>query len=202
MICFLFLVETYLTNDNLPILTNFARANAGWIRLELLSNCKSLSIYNYEQILHALCSKSSDIIELSLFEPRCVRRRSQPLTEESIQNTRTVIVTGLPMDLSTDQLIEFFHGFYPVEGLKRIPSFSQRFPGKIHVMFKTSSDALTFVEQSQRISIKYIDYHSSHAYPIVCQMLNNLPTLPKAKPFSTRLANLSGKSIEVLIPLI
>ena len=164
-----------------------------------------MSIYNYEQILRALCSKSSDIIELSLFEPRCVRRRyhrSQPLTEESIQDTRTVIVTGLPMDLSTDQLSDFFRGFYPVEGLKRIPSFSQRFPGKIHVMFKTSSDALAFVEKSKRIPIKYIDYPSSHAYPIVCQMLNNPLTIPKAKPFSTRLANLSGKSIEVLIPLI
>lgn len=147
-------------------------------------------MYTYEQILHGLCSKSSNVIELSLFEPRCIRRRrSQPLTEESIPNTRTVIVIGLPMDVSENQLGEFFARFYPIENLEKHPSFSQRFPGKVHVIFKTSANALAFVEQSKRVPMKYINY------PIVCQMLNNI----KIKSVSSPPVNLSGKSIEVLL---
>lgn len=153
----------------------------------MLNNCKTLSVYNYETILHALYSKASNIIELSAFEPRCVRRR-QSCAEASSQDTQTVVVTGLPVDSCTENLFEFFNRWYPVRDVRKIPSFSQRVPGKTHVIFETSSDARTFVQQS----IEYIDQHSFRAYPLVCQMLNDRPNFLQGKSFSSRLANPSG----------
>ncbi|UJR13996.1 hypothetical protein I4U23_000996 [Adineta vaga] len=92
-------IEAYLTEANLrndQILVNCARENHGWIRLELLSRYKTLSSYSYDKILHALQNTQSNEIELSTFEPRCIRRRYQIFGNN---NTRTVIIHGLPHDV-------------------------------------------------------------------------------------------------------
>ena len=188
----MFIVEAYITEDNLradSVLNKYARENDGWIRLELLSRCSKLSCYNYDTILAALQTKQSNLIELSSFEPRCIRRRRcQPLTEHSIQ--AVVVVTGLPLDVRDEDLIEFFNRFYPIRDISRVYSFSKRFQGKIHVIFNKSQDALAFVQRSILNTIRYTDDHllpSSNGYPLVCQMLNDQPKIFQGKSFSTRL---------------
>jgi len=186
-----FVVEAYITEDNLKTdytLANYAHENNGWIRLELLSRCKKLSKYNYDTILYALSSKKSNIIELSSFEPRCIRR-CQPLTRDSIQNTQTVVITGLPDDVRYEELIEFFNRFYPVKDIIKIPSLSNRLTGKIHVIFNKSEDALAFVHQSKLTSIIYVNDNS---YTIVCKLLNEKDFI-KEKSFSNRLTNHSSR---------
>ncbi len=195
----MFIVEAYITEDNLrtdSILDKHARENDGWIRLELLKRCSKLSVYNYDTILNALRTKQSNLIELSSFEPRCIRRRCQPLTEHSIQDTQTVVVvTGLPLDIQYEELIEFFNRFYPIRDITKVYSFSKRFQGKIHVIFNKSQDAFAFVQRSKLNTIRYInDDHllpSSNGYPLVCQMLNDQPKIFQGKSFSTRLNNQS-----------
>jgi len=170
-----FVVEAYITEDNLKtdhILARCVRENDGWIRLELLSRCNKLSCYNYDRILHALYSKGSNVIELSSFEPRCIRRRCQPLTGDSIQNNRTVIVTGLPHDIKCEELIGFFNRFYPIEEIKMFSS-SKRFNGEIHVIFNKSQDALAFVQQSKLTPINYGNDQSFNGYTLVCKLLND-----------------------------
>jgi RNA recognition motif-containing protein len=195
MIVFCFVVEAYITEGNLKTdytLANCARENNGWIRLELLNRCTKLSCYNYDTILRALCSKQSNLIELSSFEPRCIRRRCQPLTEHSIQDTENVVViTGLPLDVRYEELIEFFHRFYPIREITKIYSYSNRFQGKIHVIFNESQDALAFVQRSKLSSIIYANDQSFNGYPLVCQMLNDEQKFFQGKSFSTRLNNQS-----------
>jgi hypothetical protein len=90
----LFVVEAYITEDNLKTdntLANYARDNDGWIRLELLSRCNKLSKYNYDIILHALHFAQSNNVELSPFEPRCIRHRRQSIRKDSIQDNRKTI---------------------------------------------------------------------------------------------------------------
>ncbi|CAF3105353.1 unnamed protein product [Rotaria sp. Silwood2] len=202
-------IESYITDANLNndyIIANCVRENDGWIRLELLSRCNKLSSYNYDTILQALHSKYSNIIELSSFTPRCIRHRCQPLTGDSIQDNRTVIVTGLPYDARHEELIEFFNHFYPVKEIKMF-SLSNRFNGIIHLIFKQSQDALEFVQRSKLTRILYVRDNSqqlSNGYDIACKMLtdnvnkdfieqNNQQNFIKGRPFSTRLANLSSR---------
>ncbi|CAF0999056.1 unnamed protein product [Rotaria sordida] len=203
-------IEAYITDDNLNndyIIANCICENDGWIRLELLSRCNRLSSYNYDTILQALHSKYSNIIELSSFTPRCIRRRCQPLTGDSIQDNRTVVVTGLPYDVRHEELIEFFNHFYPVKEIKMF-SLSNRFNGTIHIIFKESQDALKFVQQSKLMPILYVNNNLSQlskGYTIVCKMLidddinnnfikqNHQQNFLKGKSFSTRLANLPSR---------
>ncbi|CAF4571499.1 unnamed protein product, partial [Rotaria sp. Silwood2] len=198
------MTDANLNNDY--IIANCVRENDGWIRLELLSRCNKLSSYNYDTILQALHSKYSNIIELSSFTPRCIRHRCQPLTGDSIQDNRTVIVTGLPYDARHEELIEFFNHFYPVKEIKMF-SLSNRFNGIIHLIFKQSQDALEFVQRSKLTRILYVRDNSqqlSNGYDIACKMLtdnvnkdfieqNNQQNFIKGRPFSTRLANLSSR---------
>ncbi|CAF3625718.1 unnamed protein product [Rotaria sp. Silwood1] len=171
-------IEAYITDDNLNndyIIANCVHENDGWIRLELLSRCNKLSSYNYDTILQALNSKHSNIIELSSFTPRCIRRRCQPLTGDSIQDNRTVIVTGLPYDARHEELIEFFNRFYPVKEIKMF-SLSNRFNGIIHIIFKKSQDAQEFVQRSKLIRILYVNDNSLQSYnnyTITCKMLTD-----------------------------
>jgi RNA recognition motif-containing protein len=131
------------------------------------------------------------LIELSSFEPRCIRRRCQPLTEHSIQDTQTVVVvTGLPLDVEYEELFEFFNRFYPIRDIIKIYSLSNRFQGKIHVIFNKSQDALAFVQRSKLSSIIYANDQSSNGYPLVCQTQQNIF---QGKSFSTRLNNQSTR---------
>ena len=102
----MFAVEAYITEDNLTsdkTIGNCARENDGWIRLELLSRCNKLSQYSYDTILHALYVAPSNIIQLSTFDPRCIRRRCPSVTKDSIQDNRANISTDLPYNFSNKQ---------------------------------------------------------------------------------------------------
>jgi hypothetical protein len=174
----LIIVEAYITDDNLKSdynLSKYTSENDGWIPLKFLSFCNQFSIYNYDTILHALHSKRSNIIELSSFEPQCIRRRCQSLKEDSIQNNQTVIINGLPREVKYEELIEFFNRFYPVYEIKMFSSFN-RFNGKIHVIFQKAQDALAFVQQSKLTSVVYVNddlLQLCHGYTLICKMLDD-----------------------------
>ena len=192
---FSFVVEAYSTDSTFA---NYERENDGWIRLELLRQYSKLSSYNYETILNALTSKPSNLIELSSFQPRCIRRRRcQPFSGDRAQDDggNVVLVSGLPFDVRKEDLIEFFNRFYPVKNVMNVDSFSRRFPGKIQVIFNKSQDAVAFVQQSKLSPIRYI--HSDP--PLVCQMFNAPPKSVQRKSFSTRLNNHSGEALETAI---
>mgnify|MGYP001951542848 CR=1 FL=1 len=121
-------------------LAKYKYENNEWIPLKQISLLNKLSIYNYETILNAICSKRSDIIELNLCESVCIRRRrrwhrsiKQSFIKENSDFYRTVIVNGLPRDAKYEELIEFFNHFYPVSKIKMfsfsstINSFNFRF---------------------------------------------------------------------------
>ncbi|CAF1144863.1 unnamed protein product [Adineta steineri] len=202
-------IETYINEDNLkndPVLANYANKNNGWIRLELLTRCHKLSCYSYDKILKALHSKQSNTIELSSFEPRCIRRRYQILIDDSIQDNRTVIVTGLPRNIKCEELIEFFNRFYPIQEIKMFSS-TNKFNGKIHVIFNKLSDALAFVQRSTLSSIIYVNddvLQTCNGYTLTCKLLNDeinkdlikqndQHSFIKGKSFSTRLTTHSSR---------
>ncbi|CAF1417535.1 unnamed protein product [Rotaria magnacalcarata] len=203
-------IETYIIDDNLNndyTVTKYANENEGWIRIELLSRSNRLSCYNYDTIVSALSSKQSNLVELSSFQPRCIRRRCQPLTGDSIQDNRTVVVvvSGLPYDARHGELIEFFNRFHPVKEVKMF-SLSNRFNGTIHLIFEATQGAIAFVSQSKLIPIIYVTNNQHKLYDghtLVCNILNdevnngdikqNVPlSFIKGKSFSTRLGNQSS----------
>ncbi|CAF4927700.1 unnamed protein product, partial [Rotaria magnacalcarata] len=202
--------ETYIIDDNLNndyTVTKYANENEGWLRIELLSRSNRLSCYNYDTIVSALSSKQSNLVELSSFQPRCIRRRCQPLTGDSIQDNRTVVVvvSGLPYDARHGELIEFFNRFHPVKEIKMF-SLSNRFNGTIHLIFEATQGAIAFVSQSKLIPIIYVTNNQHKLYDghtLVCNILNdevnngdikqNVPlSFIKGKSFSTRLGNQSS----------
>lgn len=170
------LVEAYITPDNLNadnILANCVQENDGWIRLELLSRCNKLSSYNYDKILKALSSIKSNQIELSSFEPRCIRLRCQLSTGENIQGSRTVVVTGLPYGVQHDDLVEVFNRFYPIQEIRMLSLFN-RFSGEIHIIFHKRQDALDFVQQSKQNPAMHTNnnlHQLCHEYGLDCKML-------------------------------
>ncbi|CAF3650282.1 unnamed protein product [Rotaria socialis] len=202
-------IETYIIDDNLNndyTVTKYANENEGWIRIELLSRSNRLSCYNYDTIVSVLSSKQSNLVELSSFQPRCIRRRCQPLTGDSIQDNRmVVVVSGLPYDARHGELIEFFNRFHPVKEIKMF-SLSNRFNGTIHLIFEATQDAISFVSQSKLIPIIYVTNNLHKLYDghtLVCNILNdevnngdikkNIPlNFIKGKSFSTRLGNRSS----------
>ncbi|CAM4747020.1 unnamed protein product [Rotaria magnacalcarata] len=203
-------IETYIIDDNLNndyTVTKYANENEGWLRIELLSRSNRLSCYNYDTIVSALSSKQSNLVELSSFQPRCIRRRCQPLTGDSIQDNRTVVVvvSGLPYDARHGELIEFFNRFHPVKEIKMF-SLSNRFNGTIHLIFEATQGAIAFVSQSKLIPIIYVTNNQHKLYDghtLVCNILNdevnngdikqNVPlSFIKGKSFSTRLGNQSS----------
>ncbi|UJR33189.1 hypothetical protein I4U23_020644 [Adineta vaga] len=176
-------IEAYLTEDNLKNdynLAKYERDNNGWIPVERLNHFNKLSTYKYDTILNALRSKRSNIIELDLCEPVCLRRRRQPLIEPTIEQNpylhQTVVVNGLPRDAQYNDLIEFFNRFYPVRKIKMLLSTrtTNSFSGKIHVIFEKPQDALTFVQRSEIVSIIYVNEYVlqlCNGYTLVCKML-------------------------------
>jgi hypothetical protein len=178
-----YIVEAYLSEDNLKNdynLAKYERENNGWIPIERLNHFNKLSTYKYDTIFNALRSKRSNIIELNLCEPVCIRRRRQPLKGPSIEQNpnlyQTVVVSGLPRDAKHEELIEFFNRFYPVYKIKMLQSSrtTNSFSGKIHLIFEKCQDALTFVQRSECTSIIYInDYvlQLCNGYTLVCKML-------------------------------
>ena len=145
-----------------------------------MNHFNKLSTYKYDTILNALRSKRSNIIELNLCEPVCIRRRRQPLSEPSIEQNpnlhQTIVVNGLPRDAKHEELMEFFNRFYPVYKIKMLSSSrtTSSFSGKIHVTFEKCQDALAFVQRSEDISIIYVnDYvlQLCNGYTLVCKML-------------------------------
>ncbi|CAF0972743.1 unnamed protein product [Adineta ricciae] len=167
-----YLAETNLTNDQ--HLLACARKNDGWIRLELFRGCRTLSSYSYDKILRALETKRSSQLELSTFEPRCVRYRCETCPNG---NSRTVIIHGLPRDVRYDDLIEFFNRFYPID----------------EVIFTNPAHASAFVHRSMVLSIIY-----DQDYQLSCELSgdNNdgRKDFMKGKSFSTRLSNQSSQS--------
>jgi hypothetical protein len=180
---FFYIVEAYLTEDNLKNdynLAKYERENNGWIPVERLNHFNKLSTFKYDTILNALRSKRSNIIELNLCEPVCLRRRREPLTEPTIEQNpdlyRTVVVSGLPRDVKHEELMEFFNRFDPIYKIKMLPSSRalNSFSGKIHVVFEKCQDALAFVHKSELVSIIYVnDYvlQLCNGYTLVCKML-------------------------------
>lgn len=184
--CFYFsLVEGYLTEANLKndyTLAKYEYENDGWIPVERLNQFNKLSTYKYDTILNALFAKRSNIIELNLCEPACIRRRRQPITQPSLEENpylyRTVVVSGLPRDTKHEDLLEFFTRFYPVYKIRMLSSSKSPnyFSGKVHVIFDKSQDALAFVRKSESVSIIYInDYvlQLCNGYTLVCKMLSD-----------------------------
>jgi hypothetical protein len=161
-------------------LSKYERENNGWIPVERLNHLNKLSTYKYDTILNALRSKRSNVIELNLCEPICVRRRRQPLKEPSIEQNpyldKTVVVNGLPRDVKLEELLEFFNRFYSVYKIKMLPSSrtTKTFSGKIHLIFDKCQDALAFVQRSEIVSIIYVnDYvlQLCNGFTLVCKML-------------------------------
>jgi predicted ribosome quality control (RQC) complex YloA/Tae2 family protein len=178
-----FLVEVYLTEDNLKndyTLAKYERENDGWIPVQRLNQFNKLSTYKYETVLNALLAKRSNVIELDLCEPASLRRRRQPLIEPSIKQNpylyQTVVVNGLPRDSKHDELMTFFNRFYPVHKIKMLPSSraAHLFSGKIHVVFEKCQDALAFVQQSESVSLIYVNEYVlqlCNGYTLICKML-------------------------------
>ncbi|CAF1489545.1 unnamed protein product [Adineta steineri] len=176
-------IEAYLTEDNLRNdykLAKYEHENDGWIPIEDLNQFNKLSTYKYDTILNAINSKRSNIIELNLCEPICIRRRRQPLIESTFEQNpylyQTVVVNGLPRDVKHEELMEFFNRFYPVYKIKMLSSTrtTNSFSGKIHVIFEKSQDAFTFVQRSEFTSIIYVnDYvlQLCNGYTLVCKLL-------------------------------
>ena len=177
------IVEVYLTEDNLQNdynLAKYERDHDGWIPVERLNHFNKLSTYKYETILNALRSKRSNILELNLCEPACIRRRRQPFPTPSVEQNpnlhQTVVVNGLPRDAKQEELLEFFNRFYPIEQIKMLPSSqtSHSFSGKIHLIFQHSEDAAAFSQRSESTAIIYLnDYvlQLCNGYTLVCRML-------------------------------
>ena len=137
-------------------------------------------MYKYDTIVNALCSKQSNIIELNLCEPVCIRRRRSSLTQPSVDKNpdsyRTVVINGLPRDAKHEELIEFFNRFHPVYKINMLSTSGtiSSFSGKIHVIFEKSQDALAFVRKSQLTSIIYVNddlLQVCNGYILVCKML-------------------------------
>lgn len=178
-----YIVETYLTEDNLKNDFNLAKyeiENDGWIPIERLNQFNKLSSYKYDTILNALCSKRSSIIEINFSDPVCIRRRRQPFLQPSLEQNpnlhRTVVVNGLPRDAKYEELFEFFNRFFPVDKIRMLSSSrtSNSFNGKIHLVFEKSQDALAFTQLSESASIIYVnDYilQLCNGYTLVCKML-------------------------------
>ena len=152
---------------------------AGYL-VERLNHFNKLSTYKYDTILSALRSKRSNIIELNLCEPIYLRRRRQPLKRPSLEQNpylhQTVVLSGLPRDAKHSELMQFFNRYYPVLKIKMIPSSrtTNSFSGKIHLIFEQSEDAVLFVQQSEFVSIIYVnDYvlQLCNGYTLVCKML-------------------------------
>ncbi|CAF1522899.1 unnamed protein product [Adineta ricciae] len=185
-------IESYLSETNLTNnqhLLTCARKNGGWIRLELFRGCQTLSSYSYDKILRALETTRSNQLELSAFEPRCVRRRCEP---GSNGNSRTVIIHGLPRDVRYDDLIEFFNRFYSIDEIKLFPSVN-KFHESIQVIFTQPAHALAFVHRSKISSIVY-----DQDYQLSCELTGDSndgkKDFMKGKSFSTRLNHQSPQS--------
>ena len=89
---------------------------------------------------------------------------------------RTVVVNGLPRDVTHDELMGFFCCFYPIERIKMLSSTcrSDGFSGKIHVTFVNEQDAARFVQQSDSTPLIYANdglLQICHGYTLVCQVL-------------------------------
>lgn len=183
-----------LNNDH--VIARHIRENDGWMRLELLSHCNKVSYYGYDTILAALTSNHSNKIELSPFEPRCIRRRSQTLIRDGIQDNQTIIVMGLPLDAKYEELIEFFNRFYPVTDINMFP-YSNAYDGTVFLVFKRPQDVLTFVSQSKLEPIVYVRnslYGPRDRYTLVCKLLNDNMNTSATKQ-NTQLNFMKGRTI-------
>ena len=169
----LILVENYLKNDRSYSSTNLCPSTDDWIPLETISLLIGLSSnYPFETITEALQTHPSSWIELSPSAPFCVRRRSS-----SDSNSRTVLVQGLPVDVTYHEIHEFFQSYSPVDRLIMLPS-PKSFDGRVQVIFERLDDALTFVEQSKIEPVLYMKNHFSRFYTthrLTCQMFNDIP---------------------------
>ncbi|CAF1052400.1 unnamed protein product [Adineta ricciae] len=176
-------IEAYLAEENLKFdynLAKYERENQGWIPLERLSQFNKLSTYKYDTILNALRSKRSNVIEVDLCEPVCLRRRRRPLIESSMERNpylhQTVVVSGLPRDAKQEDLMEFFNRFYRVHRIRMLMSTrtGKSFSGKAHVIFEKSQNARAFVQRSETGTIIYVnDYllQLCNGYTLICKML-------------------------------
>lgn len=176
-------IEIYLSETNLRNdyhLSKYERFNNGWIPLEHLNQFNKLSTYKYETVLNALQSKKSNLIEIEFSPPVSIRRRRQPLKEQTMTDNpylyQTVVVNGLPRDAKHNELVEFFNRFYPILNIKMLtsPRTNQTFSGKVHVIFRNTQDAQAFVQKSELQTLIYVNEYVlqlCNGYTLVCRML-------------------------------
>ena len=152
------------------------RDNDGWLSVALIALKPQFANLTYQTVLDASTNMRSELIECSLFEPRCVRRRRQPFRAiHSQTNDRTVLVAGLPLDAKYEDLFKYFQGFFPVDELTMLSS-AQRYNGTVQIVFRDAQDTRLFMEQSRSNPIVYETSPFSRlktSHRLTCQMLEH-----------------------------
>lgn len=188
-------VENYL-DDSRP--TSFTQNNNEWVPLESILRFTHLGAYSYETVVEVLRSLPSPSFEMSPFQPICLRRRPH----SSRRGSRTVLINGLPIDSTQNELFEFFQTYYPLDQLQLLPS-AENFDGTVQLTFQLDGDAEQFVENANNEQIVYMKNHSSRFFTehrLKCRLLSSCPSRERRTPsffagksFSTRLSRSSTR---------
>lgn len=152
-------IEYYFGDINLgrdKFLKEEVKKDDGWIPLATMLKFNRLEKLTKESSVIAEALLKSDLMEVSEDKTKIRRSLTRPLrnlTKEELA-AKSVYAKGFPLDMTLDQVKEFFKAFGETDNIHMRKDFKKQFKGSCFVIFKNDEGAKKFVETPD---IKYID---------------------------------------------
>lgn len=144
-------IEYYFGDINLSrdkFLKEEVKKDDGWIPLETMLKFNRLEKLTKDAAVICEALKKSDLMEVSEDKTKIRRSLDRPLRNYSNEELRTksVYAKGFPVDMTLDQVKEFFKKFGDMDSIYMRKDFKKNFKGSCFVIFRNDEDAKKFVE--------------------------------------------------------
>lgn len=159
-------IEYYFGDINLGrdrFLKEEVKKDDGWIPLETMLKFNRLEKLSKDAAVIAEALKKSDLMEVSEDKTKIRRSPDRPLlnlTKEEL-SARSVYAKGFPLDVTLDQVKEFFKKFGETDNIYMRKDYRKHFKGSCFVIFRSDEGAKKFVETPD---IKYNDAEMVHLF--------------------------------------